>query len=100
MNVNPPTGPTLLGVDVIYVGSILMGIAAAAMLGWLLTRGLDAWMVICIGVMILIELIPGRDVIGGRLADIKLAYGSVGICAFMAMLGALRVMVRASRSAA
>ena len=61
---------------------------------------LAAWMVICIGVMILIELIPGRDVIGGRLADIKLAYGSVGICAFMAMLGALRVMVRASRSAA
>ncbi|MBU6393691.1 MAG: type II secretion system F family protein [Sphingomonadales bacterium] len=28
----PPHGPTLLGVDVIYVGSILMGIAAAAML--------------------------------------------------------------------
>jgi hypothetical protein len=77
-----------------------VAIAAAAMLGWMLTRGLDAWMVICIGVMILIELIPGRDVIGGRLADIKLAYGSVGICAFMAMLGALRVMVRASRSAA
>ena len=53
-----------------------------------------------ISLMILIELIPGRDVIGGQLADIKLAYGSVGICAFMAMLGALRVMVRASRSAA
>jgi hypothetical protein len=50
--------------------------------------------------MILIELIPGRDVIGGRLADIKLAYGSVGICAFMAMLGALRVMVRAARPTA
>ncbi|WP_421839301.1 type II secretion system F family protein [Novosphingobium sp.] len=33
MPVNPPPhGPTLLGVDVIYVGSILMGIAAAAML--------------------------------------------------------------------
>ncbi len=32
MNVNPPTGPTLLGVDVIYVGSILMGIAAASVL--------------------------------------------------------------------
>ena len=28
----PPHGPTLLGVDVIYVGSILVGIAAAAML--------------------------------------------------------------------
>jgi tight adherence protein C len=28
----PPHGPTLLGVDVIYVGSILMGVAAAAML--------------------------------------------------------------------
>lgn len=28
----PPHGPTLLGVDVIYAGSILMGIAAAAML--------------------------------------------------------------------
>jgi tight adherence protein C len=33
MPVNPPPhGPTLLGIDVIYVGSILMGIAAAAML--------------------------------------------------------------------
>ncbi|WP_421848802.1 type II secretion system F family protein [Novosphingobium sp.] len=33
MAVNPPPhGPTLLGVDVIYVGSILVGIAAAAML--------------------------------------------------------------------
>ncbi len=33
MPVNPPPhGPTLLGVDVIYVGSILLGIAAAAML--------------------------------------------------------------------
>ncbi len=33
MPVNPPPhGPTLLGVDVIFVGSILMGIAAAAML--------------------------------------------------------------------
>jgi len=32
MPVNPSTGPTLLGIDVIYVGSILMGIAAAAML--------------------------------------------------------------------
>ena len=28
----PPHGPTLLGIDVIYVGSILVGIAAAAML--------------------------------------------------------------------
>jgi tight adherence protein C len=27
----PPTGPTLLGVDVVLVGSILAGIAAAAM---------------------------------------------------------------------
>jgi tight adherence protein C len=33
MAVNPPPhGPTLLGFDVIYVGSILVGIAAAAML--------------------------------------------------------------------
>ena len=29
--INPPTGPTLLGVDVFLVGSILAGIAAAAM---------------------------------------------------------------------
>src|SRR5688500_706985 len=29
--ITPPTGPTLLGVDVILVGSILAGIAAAAM---------------------------------------------------------------------
>ena len=33
MAVNPPPhGPTLLGFEVIYVGSILVGIAAAAML--------------------------------------------------------------------
>ena len=32
MPVNPSTGPTLLGFDVILVGSILMGIAAAAVL--------------------------------------------------------------------
>jgi tight adherence protein C len=32
MPVNPSTGPTLLGVDVIFVGSVLMGIAAAAVL--------------------------------------------------------------------
>ncbi|MEI6642303.1 MAG: type II secretion system F family protein [Novosphingobium sp.] len=32
MPVPPPHGPTLLGIDVIYVGSILLGIAAAAML--------------------------------------------------------------------
>jgi len=30
--INPPSGPTLLGVDVILVGSILAGIAAAAMM--------------------------------------------------------------------
>jgi tight adherence protein C len=30
--ISPPTGPTLLGVDVILVGSILAGIAAAAMI--------------------------------------------------------------------
>ena len=30
--ITPPTGPTLLGVDVILVGSILAGIAAAAMM--------------------------------------------------------------------
>lgn len=32
MPVPPPHGPTLLGVDVIYVGSILLGIAAASVL--------------------------------------------------------------------
>ncbi len=32
MPVNPPHGPTLLGVDVIFAGSVLMGIAAAAVL--------------------------------------------------------------------
>ncbi|MBU6210481.1 MAG: hypothetical protein KGR22_11285, partial [Planctomycetes bacterium] len=74
-----------------------IAIAAAAMIGWMLTRSRDTLMMVCLGTMILIEVIPGRDVIGGRLADIKLAYGSVGICAFMAMIGALRVMVRASR---
>ena len=30
--INPPSGPTLLGVDVILVGSILAGIAAAAVM--------------------------------------------------------------------
>jgi tight adherence protein C len=30
--INPPSGPTLLGVDVLLVGSILVGVAAAAMM--------------------------------------------------------------------
>jgi hypothetical protein len=75
-----------------------IGIASAAMLAWLLTRGRDATMVACLALMIGIELMPGRDVLGGRLTDLKLAYGSVGVCALAGMVGALRVMVRASRA--
>lgn len=74
-----------------------VAIAAAAMLGWLLSRGRDLTMIACLSVMIGIELTPGRDVLGGRLADIKLAYGSVGLCALAGLVGALRVMVRSAR---
>jgi len=74
-----------------------VALAAAAMLGWLLTRGRDATMIACLALMAAIELTPGRDVLGGRLTDIKLAYGSVGACALAGLVGALRVMVRAAR---
>lgn len=74
-----------------------VAIAAAAMLGWQLTRGRDLPMLACLAVMIGIELTPGRDVLGGRLADIKLAYGSVGLCALAGLVGALRVMTRSAR---
>lgn len=72
-------------------------LAAAAMAAWLITRGLDATLVTCLVVMILIEAVPGRDLIGGRMADLKLAYGSVGLCALAAFIGALRIMSLASR---
>ncbi len=75
-----------------------LALASAAMLGFMVTRGVDGWMALCLAVMVGIELIPGRDVLGGRLADIKLAYGSVGLCAFFGMLGALRVMIRSART--
>ena len=74
-----------------------VAIASAAMLGWLLTRGRDVTMLACLGTMIALELLPGRDLLGGRLADLKLAYGSVGLCALAGLAGALRVMVRSAR---
>jgi len=70
-------------------------LAAAAMAAWLAARSRDATILIALGLMILIELIPGRDVLGGRLSDIKLAYGSVGLCALAGLVGAMRVMVLA-----
>jgi hypothetical protein len=74
-----------------------VAIAAASMLGWLLARGSDRTLIGCLAIMICIELTPGRDVLGGRLTDLKLAYGSVGLCALAGLVGALRVMVRSSR---
>lgn len=76
-----------------------VGIAAAAMLAWSITRGLDAWLLMPLLLMASIELVPGRDVLGGRLADIKLAYGSVGVCAVLGCMGAARVALLAGRPA-
>jgi len=77
-----------------------IALSAAAMIGYMLTRGFDRCMALCLFVMIAIELTPGRDVLGGALTDIKLAYGSVGICAFAGMLGALRLLVCSLRTTA
>ena len=74
-----------------------VAIASAVMLGWLLTRGRDLALLACLVLMIGIELTPGRDVLGGRLTDIKLAYGSVGLCALAGFVGSLRVMARCAR---
>lgn len=74
-----------------------VAIAAAAMLGWLVAHGRDRLMVACLVVMMLVEVSPGRDLLGDRLANIKLAYGSVGLCAVVGLIGALRVMVRSAR---
>jgi len=74
-----------------------VAIASAAMLGWMLTRGRDMVMLACLAIAIGIELTPGRDVLGGRLADIKLAYGSVGVCALAGLVGSMRVMACSAR---
>lgn len=74
-----------------------VGIAAAAMLAWMVRSRGDAWLVVTLVIMALIEFTPGRDVIGGRWTDIKLAYGSVGICALLACLGDCRVAMLAGR---
>ena len=57
----------------------------------------DLALLACLVLMIGIELTPGRDVLGGRLTDIKLAYGSVGLCALAGFVGSLRVMARCAR---
>jgi len=74
-----------------------VAIAAAAMLAWLVTRGRDPTMIACLAIMIGLSLLPGRDVLGSRLTDIKLAYGSIAICAVSGLVGALRVMVVSAR---
>lgn len=74
-----------------------LAIVAAAMSAWLVTRRRDPVLVIMLGLMIIIELIPGRDILGGRLANIKLAYGSVGLCALAGFVGCLRTMTLAAR---
>jgi hypothetical protein len=74
-----------------------VGISAAAMLAWMVRGRADAWLVTSLVLMAAIELTPGRDVLGGRWTDIKLAYGSVGICALLACLGGCRVALLAGR---
>lgn len=74
-----------------------VGIAAGAMLAWMVRGSLDAWLLAALVPMAVIECMPGRDVLGGRLTDIKLAYGSVGVCALLACLGASRVAWLAGR---
>jgi len=67
------------------------------MLAWMVRGSLDAWLLAALVPMAVIECMPGRDVLGGRLTDIKLAYGSVGVCALLACLGASRVAWLAGR---
>lgn len=74
-----------------------LALAVAAMAAWLVTRGRDGILLLCLSSMILLELLPGRDLIGGKLADLKLAYGSVGMCAVAGFLGALRTMALSAR---
>lgn len=76
-----------------------VGIAAAAMLAWMACRRVDPWLLAVLVPMAIIECMPGRDVLGGRWTDIKLAYGAVGLCAFLACLGASRVAWLAGRPA-
>jgi hypothetical protein len=75
-----------------------VGIAAAAMLAWMVRGRADPWLLMILGLMAAIEFTPGRDVLGGRWTDIKLAYGSVGMCALLACLGGCRVSLLAGRT--
>jgi hypothetical protein len=75
-----------------------VGIAAAAMLAWMVRGRADPWLLTILGLMAAIEFTPGRDVLGGRWTDIKLAYGSVGACALLACLGGCRVALLAGRT--
>lgn len=74
-----------------------VSIAAAGMAAWWITRGGDWCILACLSLMVLIELLPGRDVLGQRLADLKLAVGSVGLCALAGLIGSMRVMLRSAR---
>jgi hypothetical protein len=73
-----------------------VAIAAAGMAGWWIARGVDWCMLLCLAVMVAIELVPGRDVLGGRLTDLKLSLGSVGACALAGLVGSVRVMFRSA----
>jgi hypothetical protein len=73
-----------------------VSIAVAGMAAWWITRGLDWCMLLCLVVMVGIELVPGRDVLGSRLTDLKLALGSVGACALAGLVGSVRVMFRSA----
>jgi hypothetical protein len=73
-----------------------VAIAVAGMAGWWITRGVDWCMLLCLIVMVGIELIPGRDVLGSQLTDLKLALGSVGVCALAGLVGSMRLMFRSA----
>lgn len=73
-----------------------VGLAVAASLAWISTRGVDATLVICLVLMVLIELIPGRDVLGDRWRTIVLAYGPLGACALLGFIGCSRVCILAA----
>jgi hypothetical protein len=74
-----------------------VGLAVAASLAWIITRGVDVTLAICLALMVLIELIPGRDVLGDRWRTIVLAYGPLGACALLGFISCSRICILAAR---
>lgn len=74
-----------------------VGLAVAASLAWIITRGVDTTVVVCLALMVLMELIPGRDVLGNRWRDILLACGLIGACALLGFISCSRICILAAR---